>query len=111
MTFKEMESVCNKVTCGKMRCRAEKVGHKYLKIVTWINAHNKDYEFINSGHLFTLTDEKILPLSQLADMDLNSSVEMIKNMMFSLHIHEFQEYFKFDKVTVQSPHLMLKNYE
>lgn len=107
MTFNELKTICGKITCDKMRCRATKQGRNVL-IETWNNGLDKDFEFKESTSLFELTDEHMFPLTYLKDMDLNCVLEIVRNMMFNITVHEFNEYFKYDKVTVQSPHIAFK---
>lgn len=107
MTFKELEKICRKTTCTHYRARAYKEGRNYVRIEVSSFGHDKDREFDldNKSHMFILSDQRIIPLSVIKEMDLTNLLDEIKSMMLRIHLHEFNEYFKYDGETVQSPHV------
>lgn len=111
MTFKELSKVCKEITCYHMRSYAEIENEDFFKIVVSNFHEDKEREFLGDGErgMFSLVDERIMPNKALETMDINTVVEIVRNMMLVLYMHEFNEFFKFKKKTVTSPHLNLIN--
>jgi hypothetical protein len=111
MTFKEVEKITKSITCTKMRARAEKINRKYFKFVVYSYNEDKDHEFSDRGSIFQITDERVVAMADLATIDKFCVIHVIRNMMLSIYLHEFDEFFKFDKQTVHSPHFELDSKE
>jgi hypothetical protein len=105
MTFAELERTVKGITCGKIRARAEKINRSYVKIVVINQDIDQECEFTDRSSLFILSDDRIFSTQDLKTLDVGLVIEIVRDMMFSLHVHEFHEFFKFKEKTVCSPHL------
>lgn len=108
MTFAEVSETVKLITCGRFRAKAQKIGRKYFKITVSHFNTDKDREILCPGEGeagFYLSDERIFDNKTLAHMDQGTVIEQVRDIMLSIHMHEFHEFFKFNNKTVSSPHL------
>jgi hypothetical protein len=111
MTFKQVEDTIKSITFPKMTFRVEKRGRKYFAIMISFWCFNKDDQFSDDweSHTFIVSDEKIVPTDALGKMDVNTVIEMARVLAKTVYDHEFDEYFKFDKITVINPHVNMED--